>query len=388
MNSILIVDADGKSLSDLQRRLRKKFTTHIALGPRLGLQRIREEGPYALVLAEFSMSGMEGVEFMARVREMCPESTRVLFSRADLDARQLTRAINEARVFHVLPATCDDEMLCGVVQEGIDRFKRISTSAGNVNEMHAIFAKAVHELVCWLRGDVRDMLSPVLPLLRGLCRNTGHKEPVVTETAFLLSIIGLIGLPPELLKKIAAGQTLTDEEKLLFAEHPEQAVEWVRHLPQLGGVVAVLQGYADFLRLALTPGADTSAIDQGSALLAMAMEFRLSGYQRLEGGAILARMRRDGVHSQAALKALETELARMDQSEMEMELGKLLPGMVLARPVIGIREGGDVVLVPEGYELSRTTIVFLRQAARQGQVLEPFFIRKTSLTHPEGNDTV
>jgi DNA-binding NtrC family response regulator len=83
MNSILIVDTDGKALSDLQRRLRKKFTTHIALGPRLGLQRIQEEGPFALVLAEFSMSEMDGVDFMAKAGELCPESTRVLYSRAN-----------------------------------------------------------------------------------------------------------------------------------------------------------------------------------------------------------------------------------------------------------------------------------------------------------------
>jgi CheY-like chemotaxis protein len=387
MNSILIVDTDGKALSDLQRRLRKKFTTHIALGPRLGLQRIQEEGPFALVLAEFSMPEMDGVDFMAKAGELCPESTRVLYSRAALDAGDLMRAINEARVFHVLPASCDEQTLIEVVQEGIDRFKRTSTSVANMNEVHAIFAKAVHELVCWLRGDVRDMISPVLPLLRGLCRNTRHKDPTLTETAFLLSVIGLIALPPSLLQKIAAGETLTEDERLIFAQHPEHAVEWVRHLPQLDEVVAILQGYADFLRLALQPGADTSGIPQSSALLAMSMEFRLAGYGKLEDGAILARMRGAGVYTQALLKAMETELTRMDQSEIEIEQSKLQPGMVLARSVIGTREGGDVVLVPEGYELSRTTIVFLRQAARHGQVRDPFFIRKMSLTPPEGNDT-
>jgi len=387
MNSILIVDTDGKTLSDLQRRLRKTFTTHIALGPRLGLQRIREEGPFALVLAEFSMPEMDGVDFMAKVGELCPESTRVLFSRCAPDARDLMRAINEAKVFHVLPASCDDQTLTAVVQQGVDRFKRISTSVANMNEVHAIFAKAVHELVCWLRGDVRDMISPVLPLLRGLCRTTGHKDPTLTETAFLLSVIGLIALPQALLQKIAAGETLTEDERLAFAQHPEHAVEWVRHLPQLTEVVTILQGYADFMRLALQPGADTSAIAEGSALLAMSMEYRRTGYEKLEDGAILSRMRGAGVYSKALLKAMETELTRMDQSEIEIGLGKLQPGMVLARSVIGMREGGDVVLVPEGYELSRTTIVFLRQAARHGQVREPFFIRRMSIILPEDNDT-
>lgn len=388
MNSILIVDSNGKALSALQRRLRKNFETCIALGSRLGLQRIREEGPFALVLAEFSMSEMDGVEFLAKVGELCPESTRVLHAGVPMEAGDLLRAVNEARVFHVLPASCDDLTLTGIVQEGVGRFKRKSTSVAKMNEVHAIFAKAVHELVCWLRSDVRDMISPVLPLLRGLCRNTRHQDPTVTETAFLLSVIGLIALPPALLQKITAGETLTEDERLVFAQHPEQAVEWVRHLPQLDEVVAILQRYADFMRLTLRPEADTSAIPQGSALLAMAMEFRLAGYEKLGDEAILTRMRSAKVYSRELLKAMETELTRMDQSEIELGLDKLQPGMVLARSVIGTREDGDVVLVPEGYELSRTTIVFLRQAARHGQVREPFFIRRMSFILPEGNDIV
>ena len=387
MNSILIVDTDGKSLSEMQRRLRRHFTAHIALGPRLGLQRIREEGPFAVVLAEFSMSDMDGVAFMAQVRELCPESTRVLLSRPPLEVRDLLRAVNEAKVFHVLPASCDDQTLIGVLRDGMDSHRRTAATVAGMNEVHAVFAKAVHELVCWLRSDVRDMISPVLPLLRGLCGNTRHQDPTRTETAFLLSIIGLIALPPELLGKITSGRALTDDERLVFAQHPEHAVEWVRHLPQLSEVAVILQGYADFLRLAAQPGAQTSHIPQGSALMAMAMDYRLAGYQGLEGGAMLARMLRAGVYSQAMLKAMETELSRMDQSEMEIELDRLQPGMVLARAVIGSRGGGDVVLVPEGYELSRTTIVFLRQAARHGQIRAPFFIRRMSFIHPEGSDT-
>lgn len=386
MTSVLIVDSDGKALTVMQRRLRKNFETHIALGPRLGLQRIREEGPYALILAEFSMTEMDGIQFLAQARKLCPESTLVLVSKTAMDASALLRAINEGKVSHVLPASCDDDTLIDVITDGIGRFKRVSASTRNMNEVHAIFAKAVHELVCWLRIDVRDMISPVLPVLRGLCRENREADPTVTETAFLLSVIGLIALPPALLEKITSGQALTEDERILFASHPEHAVEWVRHLPQLADVTTILQGYARFMRRAVQPEGAEATVPAGSALLAMAMDYRLGCYEKLESGAILSRMRR-AAYSQAMLAAMETELSRMDQSEIEVTLDKLQPGMVLSRPVIGTREGSEVVLVPEGYELSRTTIVFLRQAARLGQVREHFHIRKMSFIPQEGNDT-
>lgn len=385
MNSVLIVDSDGKALTVMQRRLRKNFETHIALGPRLGLQRIAEEGPYAVILAEFSMAEMDGVEFMARAGKLCPESTRVLVSKAPLDAAALMRAINDGQIFHVLPASCADDRLIKVVEDAIGRFKRISSATRNVNEVHAIFAKAVHELVCWLRSDVRDMISPVLPILRGLCRNMRHADPALAETAFLLSVVGLIALPPALLEKITSGQALTEDERVLFARHPEQAVEWVRHLPQLKDVTEILKEYAEFMLRGgqFEEGGKTT---QSAALLAMAMDYRLACYEKMEGGAILARMRR-AQYPRAMLAAMETELSRIDQSEIEVTLDKLQPGMILSRAVVGTRDGGEIVLVPEGYELSRTTIVFLRQTARLGQVREPFHVRKMSLIPQDDCDT-
>jgi CheY-like chemotaxis protein len=389
MSSILIVDSDGKALTATQRKLRKSFETNIALGHRLGLQRIKEEGPYALVLAEFSMPEMDGIDFLAEVRMLCPETTRVLVSRSSMDAANLMRAINEGKIHHVLPASCEEATLGAVVQEGVDHYKRISTSVGNMHEVHAIFAKAVHELVCWLRGDVRGVISPLLPLLRSLGQKTQNPMPTITETALLLSIIGLIVLPPAVLDKIVRGQTLTEDELLIFARHPEHAVEWVRHLPQLHEVADVLREYANALHLCLLPESaeptERPTISMEATLLAMVLEYRLAGYAQLENAEILARMRRNSLYSQTLVKAFEAVLLDLDQDEVEVRLDSLQPGMVLARAVIGVRDGAEVAMVPEGYELSRTTIVFLRQAARHGQVREPFFVRKMSVIPQEDN---
>lgn len=382
VSSILLVDSDGKALTVMQRRLRKNFETHIALGARAGFQRLEEDGPYDVVMASFSMAEMDGINFLAKVREISPESTRILLSASPMDVTNLLRAINDAKVFHLLSASCDDSTLQRIVGEGVDRFSRISTSTRNMNEIHAIFAKAVHELVCWLRSDVRDMISPVLPLLRSLCQSDSKSNPTVTETAFLLSVIGLIALPSALLDKIIQGQELSADELLIFAGHPEHAVEWVSHLPQLRDVVEILRGYSALLPLSLlrAPGASAKPdIPAGAALLAMVMEYRLAHYAKLETAAILSRIRSNGVYSATQVKALETELIRMDQSVAELTLDKLRPGMIMAKAVTGERDGKEMVLVPEGYELSRTTIVFLLQSARHGQVREPVLVRGGSL---------
>lgn len=164
----------------------------------------------------------------------------------------------------------------------------------------------------------------------------------------------------------------------MLAGHPERPVELIRHLPQMREVSVILNGYAEQLRLLLMEPAaqvDKPAVPLEASLLAMVMEYRLALYEKLDTPRILERMRSRGVHAPARIAALEAVLARLDRTEAPVTLGDLQPGMILARAVTGMREGAEVILAPEGYELSRTTIAFLRQTARHGQVREPIFVR-------------
>ncbi|WP_028577733.1 HD domain-containing phosphohydrolase [Desulfomicrobium escambiense] len=379
MNTILVVDSDGKALTAAHRRLRRNFETHIALGARSGLQRLVEEGPYAAVIAEFSMADMDGIEFLARVRTVSPQTSRILLSRTSMGVADLLRAVNEAGVFHVLPASCDDQPLLDAVGKGVRQYEEMWTSSRDMRDTCALFAKAVHEIVCWLRADLRDLLSSVLPLLRGLCQRLNDPDPVLTETAFLASVVGFIALPAQTLDAVVSGRELGDAQKLAFAGHPEHAVELLRHIPKMRDVAEILRGYSNFLHLSLMPASDDATdmpdMPCGSPILALVMEYRMSLFENLPTAAFMERMRERGLYASSMLQALEAQIAASDQAETPVGLEALQPGMVLARPVTGTRDGKSMVLAPEGYELSRTTILFIRQTARNGHVDEPVMVK-------------
>lgn len=381
--AILVVDNDGKALAALQRKLRNTSETHIALGASMGLQRVAEEGPFDVVFAEYSMPDMDGIEFLERVREVNPDTVRVLMSRSAMEVHDVLRAINQAKVFHVLPNPCVGEMLDSVTNEALRAFDRNTVQTREMRRHHAVFAKAIHEIVCWLRADVRDMISPVLPLLRALSARLDDPNPLLTETALLISVIGLICLPKNLLHKVIHGQNLTTEERLLFSKHPEQAVELFRHLPHLRGVSEILACYGNLLNngnecMDMRPDLST-----GAMLLALVMEYRLALYRTSDLREILEDLSRSQAsHPARFLRTLEEVVLLLDHSEEEVTLDALRPGMIMARSVLGERDGREVVLVPEGYEISRTTIVFLRQSARHGVVREPIAVRRTALTRP------
>ena len=84
---ILFVDDDAKILKAYQRLLKvyqrqqgEQFDLYTALGPEAGLQAIAEQGPFAVIVSDMRMPGMNGIQFLTRVRDASPNSVRMMLT--------------------------------------------------------------------------------------------------------------------------------------------------------------------------------------------------------------------------------------------------------------------------------------------------------------------
>ena len=80
MKKILFVDDDENILGAFQRQFRKQYTIETALGPEQGLTAIESGDSYAVLVVDMNMPGMNGVEFLKRVRARCPDIVRVMLT--------------------------------------------------------------------------------------------------------------------------------------------------------------------------------------------------------------------------------------------------------------------------------------------------------------------
>jgi CheY-like chemotaxis protein len=60
---ILIVDDEPNVLEGLQRVLRKEFNVVAAIGGEAGLKAVAEQGPFAVIVSDMRMPGMDGTQF-------------------------------------------------------------------------------------------------------------------------------------------------------------------------------------------------------------------------------------------------------------------------------------------------------------------------------------
>src|SRR2546423_1412227 len=65
---ILFVDDEPNVLEGLRRQLRRRYEIFTALSGTDGLELLRHEGPFALVISDYNMPGMTGVQFLQQVR--------------------------------------------------------------------------------------------------------------------------------------------------------------------------------------------------------------------------------------------------------------------------------------------------------------------------------
>ena len=98
--TVLIVDDETRVLDSLEALLAMDYRVLRAERPEAALDLIVRE-PVALIISDQRMPGMSGTDFLARCRELAPETVRVLLT-AFTDAEALMQSINAANIYHFI----------------------------------------------------------------------------------------------------------------------------------------------------------------------------------------------------------------------------------------------------------------------------------------------
>jgi DNA-binding NtrC family response regulator len=92
------VDDEVNILSGIARQQRKRFDIWTAVGGKKGLEVMKEEGPFAIVVADMNMPGMNGIEFLSEVRKCYPDTVRMMLT-GNADQQTAVDAVNQGAIF-------------------------------------------------------------------------------------------------------------------------------------------------------------------------------------------------------------------------------------------------------------------------------------------------
>ncbi|TWI45457.1 two-component system response regulator FixJ [Pseudoduganella flava] len=122
MARILLVDDEVNVLRALQRSLRPAFPPELAMietftDPQAALHRC-EQVPFDVVVSDYRMPGMNGLELLAGAKALQPEAVRLMLS-ATSDFDVLLDALNNVRIFRYIQKPWNDDELRAVLREAL-----------------------------------------------------------------------------------------------------------------------------------------------------------------------------------------------------------------------------------------------------------------------------
>jgi CheY-like chemotaxis protein len=108
--TLLLVDDEPSILKALQRLLRREGYTILTAESGQAALEILATHPAQVIVSDQRMPGMSGVELLSRVRELYPDTRRIILSGYS-DISTLSDAINRGAIWKFIAKPWDDEVL-------------------------------------------------------------------------------------------------------------------------------------------------------------------------------------------------------------------------------------------------------------------------------------
>lgn len=134
---ILFVDDEILLLKSVQRQFRREFDISVAESGAKGLALIAEQGPFAVVVSDYNMPGMDGVQFLNAVYRSQPQTVLVMLTgRADLELA--IEALNNTHISRFLNKPCPKQILQDTLADCSEQYRlRMSEQLLQARLQHA-----------------------------------------------------------------------------------------------------------------------------------------------------------------------------------------------------------------------------------------------------------
>ena len=369
---VLFVDDDPRVLSAIRRHLRRDYDLVLADDGAAGLDVVREGPPFAVVVSDMHMPGMDGAEFLSRLRKVAPETVRMMLTGAS-DLNVAMEAVNSGNIFRFMNKPTSPDDLKTAVRAGVRQHQLLTAEKELLDRTLTGSVRVLSEVLSVVNPTAFGRSTRAHRVVQMVAAEMGEEQSWALEVAARMSQVGCVTVPEELLQRQRNGELLSDEEKRVIAEHPKVGGQMLGKIPRLDAVAQaiVYQGKrygggghpADSVH-----GED---IPFGARILKLALDFEAlvtSGVNPVKS--IQEMESRAGWYDPRMLDALRESLERgREQHRAELMIQELDLSMIVDQDVYAT---DDTLLVSRGTEITQPLLRRLDNWERLGRVEGPF----------------
>lgn len=365
---VLFVDDEPNILLSYKRNLHKFHDISTAQSGQNGLDEVVGNGPFAVVVSDMRMPGMDGIQFLSQVRKIAPDTVRIMLT-GHSDVETAIDAVNEGNIFRFLTKPCPTEALLKSLKAGLEQYRLVTAERELLEKTLGGSVKVLTDVLALVKTEAFGHAQSARRLANGIAKQMKLGNTWELDVAAMLSQVGCVAVPDDVLIRAYKGKKTTQQEMQVFQGHPSIGAQLIASIPRLEGVAEIIAYQEKGFDGSGLPadGKAGPAIPLGSRILKVALAFDRHLMAGLDHEQALQKvMNSIAIFDPEVARALAATLAEELVFVVKaVSINDLVPGTVLAEDVT-TADGG--LLIPKGHEVTETLRLRLMNFVRVGTI--------------------
>jgi response regulator RpfG family c-di-GMP phosphodiesterase len=229
---VLLVDDEPNILSAYNRHLRAEFDLATAPSGEAAIKALAGEGPFAVIVSDMQMPGMNGIQLLAEFEKRAPETVRIMLT-GNADQGTAAKAINDGHIFRFLTKPCTPEDLTRTVGEALAHHRLITAEKELLQRTLGGAVKVLVDVLAIVDPDSFGRATKLRDWMRKLAMELKLRNTWSLDLAAMLAFLGYVTVPAEVIAKKRAGAELTDFEQAMLDKVPAVGRDLITNIPRL-----------------------------------------------------------------------------------------------------------------------------------------------------------
>jgi CheY-like chemotaxis protein len=381
---ILLVDDDPNILDGYRRSLSREFKMETAVGGQEALKLAAESGPYAVVVSDMRMPGMDGIQFLSTIKAQWPDTIRVMLT-GNADTETAVNAINEGSIFRFLNKPCDKDAMARTLTAALVQYGLVTAEKHLLEQTLSGAIQVLTEVLSLVNPAAFGRAERARRYIHHVVTSMKLGNPWQYEVAAMMSQLGCVTLPPETIDAIYSGEKLTPSEQTQYDAHPHVAYDLLSKIPRLEPIAWMIDYQNQPLPEPSSGDAQRTEIRRGAEILRLILAYEKlihKGASRTEAAHTLSRQNQ--AFNPEFFRALVTLDPNSEEGEIKRcRLKDLTPGMIIQQE---IRNHEGALIVSKGQEATAPLLLKLKNLLARGVIGADLMVSMptTSLTFVKG----
>lgn len=353
---ILLVDDEFNVLDGYRRSLSREFLLETALGGQQALKLAAENGPYAVVVSDMRMPGMDGIQVLSKIKAQSPDTVRIMLT-GNADMETAVNAINEGSIFRFLNKPCSKEMMAKTLTAALVQYRLVTAEKQLLEQTLGGTIQVLGEVLSLVNPAAFGRAERARRYIHHVVTAMSLPNPWQYEVAAMMSQLGCVTLAPETIDAAYSGKSLSPDEQAQYDAHPSVACELISKIPRLEPIAWMIEHQNQPVPEA--HGSEMADIRLGAGILRLTLAYEKliqKGASRTEAAHSLARQNKNfSPEFFTALVALDPNAEEGGTRKCRIE--DLSPGMIIQQEV---RSHEGVLLVSKGQEVTSALLFKLK----------------------------